>query len=60
MTDYLSVHGRTCDKFCVIQHANPDCGFFALVTTVLNSIRVALKNNWLPVVKLDKQVWDYL
>ena len=59
MTDYLSVQGRTFDKFCVIQHASPDCGFFALVTTVLNSIRVALKNNWLPVVNLDRQVSDY-
>jgi len=59
MTNHLKVGDRTFDGFCVINHANPDCGFFALVTTVLNSIRIALQNNWRPVVNIDKNVSDY-
>ena len=59
MSTYLTIEGRKFDKFCVIQHAHPDCGFCALITTVLNSVRIALQHNWFPIVNLDKHVSDY-
>jgi len=59
MTNHLKVGDRKFDGFCVINHANPDCGFFALVSTALNSVRVALQHNWLPVIRFDRNVSDY-
>ena len=59
MSEQVTVDGHSYDGYCVIQHARAECGFFALVSTVLNTIRYALRDNLLPVVNLDAEVSDY-
>jgi hypothetical protein len=73
MNPHLTVNGRRFDKVHLI--LNPDvsnAGFCALITYALNGVRLALENNWLPVVNFDREncpffydaehgdnVWEY-
>lgn len=59
MGEYLTVNGSTFDKFHVIRPADRYAGFCAMITYALNEVRLALGNNWLPVVNYNNYINSY-
>jgi hypothetical protein len=45
--------------YLLICYSNPDNGFFALVSSVLNGVQISLESNLVPVVKLDQHASDF-
>ena len=72
MNELLIHNGRRFDKIHHIPNPDGNAGFCALMTYALNGVRLALRNNWLPVVDYDAEtcphffdehhgtnVWEY-